>query len=367
MSKRTYSCNLPFQHLATRPDGQIYPCCNFRHEETPADLNVKYDDPFYHPFFVSLRKKMLNDEYVSGCSSCYNAEIVSGSSLRTNVNSSEIYRLTKKNKEHNPLLTSIDLAFSNVCNNRCRMCGPDLSTNWYRDAEKFGPLTSNIKRKGVLSKNTILEHCDLTKLRHIRILGGEPLMEEQKLIELLEKCNRSKLEILINTNTTIRPYGRLFQLLKELKAVYFMLSVDAVGVLNNFLRKGSNWQEVDSNIKWFVNEFGSNVIIHSVISIYNVNLFNNLTDYCKELGVWHEFALVDGPKWMMPRNLPVKIKNCLIKRYKDNTDIACKLVISELNKNGNIEIFKDADTQLNKIRKESWRDLNPWLYDKIYK
>ena len=77
MDKRKHGCDLPFHHMSMRPDGQIFPCCYFRWEEVPEDLNSNHPDPFNHPFLQNIRAKMLNDEYIEGCSKCYTDERVS--------------------------------------------------------------------------------------------------------------------------------------------------------------------------------------------------------------------------------------------------------------------------------------------------
>ena len=35
-----YACPLPFNHMAVRPDGKILPCCVFRWDDVPEDLNI---------------------------------------------------------------------------------------------------------------------------------------------------------------------------------------------------------------------------------------------------------------------------------------------------------------------------------------
>ncbi len=69
-----YRCLLPFHHLAIRPNDQVYPCCQFRHEHTPKDLNLYHDDVFNHPFMEELRQAMIDDRPHPGCSMCYEQE-----------------------------------------------------------------------------------------------------------------------------------------------------------------------------------------------------------------------------------------------------------------------------------------------------
>ena len=360
MSKRKHSCDLPFHHIATRPDGRVFPCCYFRWEETPADLTVNHKDPFNHPFLKDLRNKMLKDEYIEGCSKCYKDEETSGRSMRQDMNTVTHYGFPEEGRGKVPKLTNIDLTFSNVCNNKCRMCGPELSTSWYSDAKKLG-----IKHSGIIAKNTILDEYNLSELRFIKLLGGEPLMEEAKLIDLLKKCNRKELTLLLVTNATIRPKGELYDLLKEVKNVKVELSVDSYGKLNDFLRKGSEWDEVVDNIFWFI-EQGVNPSVHSVASIYNINLVHELISFCKNLELDHQYVMVDGPDWMRPRNLPNKVKTELINSYNNKEEPIYKLIVDELKQEGNFSLFVDMDTKLNELRKEHWAPYNEWLFERIH-
>jgi MoaA/NifB/PqqE/SkfB family radical SAM enzyme len=375
MDNRKYGCNLPFHHMSMRPDGQIFPCCYFRWEEVPEDLNSSHRDPFQHPFLVELRKKMRRDEYIEGCSKCYADEAASGRSMRLDMNNPEtIFGLPEYNEGRGviPKLTNIDLALSNVCNNKCRMCGPMLSTQWYADAKKMG---YEFDQKGVVARNSIVEDYDLSDLRFIKLLGGEPLMEQEKFIKVLKKCNLSKLTILLVSNATLQPNKELTELLKKCKKVSITLSVDSYGKINDFLRKGSNWETVEENIKWYNNTFnGYPVIIslHSVASLYNVNLIHELIDYCIERNMYHNYVVVDGPNWMGPRNLPEEIKPKILKyletsinRYNEQHKKIFKLLKHEVSQPGDFGMFIRNDIRLNKIRSESWEHLNPWLWNEI--
>ena len=375
MNKRKYGCDLPFHHMSMRPDGQIMPCCYFRWEEVPDDLNSSYPDPFNHPFLQNIRNKMLNDEYIEGCSKCYEDERVSGKSMRRDMNDPNTvfgFPDYKDGRGQIPKLTNIDLALSNVCNNKCRMCGPMLSTQWYADAKKMG---YPFDQKGVVARNSIVEDYDLSELRFIKLLGGEPLMEQEKFIKVLKKCNLQELTILLVSNATLQPNEELTKLLKQCKKVSITLSVDSYGKLNDFLRKGSNWEIVEENIKWYNTTFkGFPVIVslHSVASIYNVNLIHELIDYCIDNNLYHNYVVVDGPNWMGPRNLPTEIKpkvleylNTKKQEYPEKHRKIFKLLKNEILQSGDFGMFIRNDIRLNQIRNESWEQLNPWLWNEI--
>jgi sulfatase maturation enzyme AslB (radical SAM superfamily) len=368
-----HACVMPFHHMAMRPDGQIFPCCVFRQEEVPDDLNVAHPDPFNHEYMNWLRQKMLNDEYVHGCKKCYEDEKHSARSMRTDLISpwggdfglpSEEEGLGRVKK-----LTNIDLALSNVCNNKCRMCMPQLSTHWYSDAKKLGMEIP----KGVITNNTIVDSYDLSDLRFIKVLGGEPMMEQAKLKKVLNKCTLENITILLVTNVSILPDDELLDLLKQCKNVNIDLSIDSYGTLNEFLRKDSNWQNVYNNIQWYKEHF-DNINVHSAISAYNVNKLHEIINFCVEQKLYHECVVVDGPQWMQPRNLPNEIKSWLLDYLEDlenNTTVIYKKIINllknEMKTDGDFGLFVRNDAQFNKIRNEHWMDKNEELWNRIEK
>ena len=376
MNEYKHRCLLPFHHIAVRPDSRVFPCCQFRWENTPKDLDLSHDDVFNHPFMQQLRESMIKDEYVAGCSSCYEQEKLTNgkSSMRLNfINDG----LGTKIPE-NPVLTHIDLALSNVCNNRCRMCNPGLSTNWYSDAIKLGLDFFDVNLKdgisGVKYSKNLFDIYDFSKLRHIKLIGGEPLMEEKKFIEILNKCNLSQLKIFLTTNTTMIPSEALNDLLKQCKFLSVNLSVDAYGSLNSFLRKGSQWETVEKVIDWFAENHPRNkrtyVNLFSVISIYNVNIFYKLEEYIKhrysdKIGI--EWRMVQGRDWLKCFNLPFEVKHRILSNLKDKVDdYTYKMVENEMMKKpGNLNSFLEIDNKLNNIRSEHWKDHNPELYDML--
>jgi MoaA/NifB/PqqE/SkfB family radical SAM enzyme len=348
-------CPIPFHHLAIRPSGEVYPCCFFKHEETPADFNLQYPNVFEHPFLENVRTKLRNDEYVEGCSRCYKNEELTGKSMRT-----DYLEITKVPPE-NHKLTYLDLALSNVCNNRCRMCGPGLSTSWYSDAKKLGiPIQS-----GVLEHEYNLDNFDLSGLTFIKLIGGEPLLEQEKFISVLNRCDLKNLRLLITTNATVRPNDELLAIFKQCKNVKWLLSIDAYGSLNDFLRKGSKWIEVADNLQWFVETFPNNVNVHSVASIYNINCLDQLHNYiCSNHPSIHQkHVMIDGSDWMHPGNLPTDVKELIKNKLRSFKIENIEVILNSLDQEGNTMLFKREDEKLNNLRNEHWKDYNPELYD----
>ena len=366
-----YACVMPFHHMAMRPDGQIFPCCVFRQEEVPEDLNVSHPDPFNHEYMNWLRQKMLNDEYVHGCRKCYEDEASSARSMRLDIVSPWTgdfgLPTVEEGRGKVKKLTNIDLSLSNVCNNKCRMCLPQLSTHWYSDAKKLGIEIP----KGVITNNTIIDEYDLSDLRFIKLLGGEPMMEQEKLIKVLKKCNLPQLSILLVTNASLTPNDELLNLLLQCKNVVIDFSIDSYGTLNDFLRKDSNWNTVCNTIQWYKQYF-TNMNVHSVFSLYNVNKIHEIIDFCIEQNLYHDCVVVDGPQWMQPRNLPESVKpwvkDYLLEtqnKYEITYRKIFKLLIKEMELPGDFGMFVRNDDKLNRLRNEHWMDKNPELWNKI--
>jgi MoaA/NifB/PqqE/SkfB family radical SAM enzyme len=354
--------------MAIRPNGRVYPCCIFRWDNVPEDLHLDHPDVFHHPFLEDIRNQMRRGEIVDGCKTCHLNEEQFGSSMRTFV-LKHIHKIGGSLEPiDEPKITYLDLALSNACNNKCRMCNPELSTSWYSDWKALG----NSIPKGLLQKpQNNLDKINFSNLRFLKLIGGEPLMEQEKFIDILSKCDRKNLSVLLTTNVTLKPNEELFRLMKECKSCNINLSIDAYGVLNDFLRKGSNWQIITENIKWFYDNFNDGLGVHSVVSIYNINHLDILRNFLKEKfsKIHHEHVLVDGPDWMRPRHLPENIKlkiKDLFRLWSQDSDWPfLKILEDELSKTGDFNIFMKNDKKLSDIRNENWAYANPELYEMV--
>ena len=173
------------------------------------------------------------------------------------------------------------------------------------------------------------------------------------------------------TNTTLTPSQKLLDLLLQCKTVNVQFSIDSYGKLNDFLRKGSNWNTVVENINWYKQHF--NVLsVHSVSNIYNINVVHELIDFCIDNNLYHSYTMIDGPEWMQPRNLPEEVKpwvldylNEKMQKYDITYKKFFKIAINEVQQTGKFGFFVRNDAQLNKIRNEHWMDKNPELWNRI--
>jgi hypothetical protein len=243
------------------------------------------------------------------------------------------------------------------------MCGYELSTNWYSDAKKLGAVIP----KGLIEHKNNFDDIDFSKLTYIKMIGGEPLMEQDKFIDVLKRCKLDTMNILVTTNTTVRPNEELLSLLNQCKKVRWNLSIDAFGPMNDLLRKGSKWEEVKDNIHWFMDTFPGLVNVNGVVSIYNVNNFYELTDYVNlhypKAKV--AFNLIDGVDYMFPKHLPASAKSVIIEKLSGMNYPVIPRVIDALKQQGNFEFFLDNDNKMNNLRNETWYEHNDELYQLV--
>jgi MoaA/NifB/PqqE/SkfB family radical SAM enzyme len=362
-------CPLPFSHIAIRPNGRVFPCCNFRWDGVPEDLHLDHPDVFNHPYLENIRNQMRRGDLVDGCKNCYLSEEKTGTSMRMFVLEHMHKADMPSEPTNNPKITYIDLALSNACNNKCRMCNADLSTSWYSD---WKALHGSIP-KGLLQKpQNKLDNIDFSNLRFLKLIGGEPLMEQEKFIDILRKCNREKLSILLTTNTTLTPNDELFGLMKECALLKVNLSIDATESLNDFLRKGSKWEKTVEVIDWFSKNFNKNdVNVVGVVNIYNVNCLDKLYHFLQDKfpSVSLTYIMVDGPDWMSPKHLPEDVKSKILEKidiWQKEKDVPIwNLLRDELAKNGDFREFMRKDKQLNDLRKEFWGEHNKELYEMV--
>lgn len=364
-----YFCPTPFFSIVVNPDNSVRPCCFFRPSETPEDFNLNYKNLFNdHPFMNKMRDDMRQGKPIAGCVECYKTEELISRSMRTDRVEAMNKSLKEKGQEHlvntipkEPALTFVDLSFSNACNNRCRMCGPRVSSNWYADAKALGMTIP----KGLNQSDYDYDGIDFSKVTLLKVIGGEPLMEQDKFISVLKKCDLSKLTVQTITNLTLRPKEELLDLLAQCKSVKWRTSVDAYGPLNEFLRKGSNWEETKDNLDWYIKTFPGEVRISSVVTLYNVNVFYKLSEYIQEKypGIDEGWVLADGADWMSLKNLTDDAKNFIADKLSKINHYFVPMILDSMKKQGNIYEFVDYDKKLNKIRNETWFEHNPELYN----
>lgn len=315
-------CATPWVNYSNRANGYIRVCCFANQGPTSGILRKENGSPYTYKDKINdtrncqllkdIRKSILNGEWHPECIRCKREQNSKANRDDLCAISSYEYFNEEDAIKHTSSDGSIDvdkvpiyhydLRFGNKCNLRCRMCYATDSDGWYRELEKvyrksvFEDLDEKIKiiykdgkyiaendpygwhEEDIFWEN-ILEHLDTIKLMYI--IGGEPMLINRHF-DFLEECiktgNSKRIDIGYNTNlTTISDRG--IDIWKKFNHVHFGVSIDAIGIQNNYLRYPSKWEVIERNLK-------------------KIQAGENFTfDMATTVSVFNIFSLVDIIKW----------------------------------------------------------------------
>lgn len=291
-------CSYPWLGTTIRPSGDILPCCKF--------LDT-YDN-------INLKENMIAGLPSSGCNVCYKEEASGHKSLRLQSLDYFIPIVVEDRKLH-----QLEIAFSNLCNLACVSCSKEFSSFWHEQDYK----NDRASKPKALKHMVDIDNLDLSELKQLKVIGGEPFMEARKFSNLLDTLNRQTLSVQICTNATMMPTDELKSKLLECKNISLTISLDGLGTVNDWYRWPSKFDNVINNMKTYQEEWGSfnnvNFKIHCVINIFNVMYLEEFVSYLsKDFSNWVlDFNWIQHPTWQRIENLPNETKRKLINSLTD--------------------------------------------------
>ncbi len=297
-------CALPWVHLDILPDGKVLHCClTQRYDAFAGDINKQSIAEIWNSEYMkAIRSKMIQGEEPIECTTCYEKERISGTSLRISYNKTfesklkEIPEITRKDGRVDKLdLRHWHFQFNNLCNFKCRICGPDASSAWIPDAKKLGWLDNGASdRPTKIEKVGQLTSLDfflknIHTIEQISFAGGEPLMvdENWKILDYLDEHKRYDIRLSFNSNLSILKYKNRDALdywKKWGRRVSVFPSIDEIDDRAELLRRGTNWKNIEENLK-AVSNIGIVVEPYITVSAMNVGRLPEILDRLIDLGV----------------------------------------------------------------------------------
>lgn len=299
-------CIIPWVHLHTWPNGKVFPCCLANSDYPVGNLKDNTMEEIWNsPDMKNIRKQLLNGEKPMVCSRCYMQEEKGSASFRVSSNNQWSHHIDnalettlEDGTNNNFKLNYWDFRFSNVCNFKCRMCGPELSSSWYDDQIKmFGSSTTPraLINANDISKEDMMIYVDrfINDVEEIYFAGGEPLIMEEhyKILEKLIAAGNTKCRIRYNTNFSFLKFKQwdVMELWKPFIAenpdnVRVFASLDGIGKGAEYSRKGTKWSLIESNIKK-LHDAGMTMRTSTTVSIFNIFELPAFVDRMYELGV----------------------------------------------------------------------------------
>jgi sulfatase maturation enzyme AslB (radical SAM superfamily) len=368
VSENKSLCSYPWRGACIYPTGLVKPCCYWLSANgniNEANSNIK-NDPRNSAEWNKIREDMLAGNPVKGCEKCQEMESVGNHSGRL----SSLYYLVPTENKLAPL-EDLEVSFSNLCNLACVGCGDFNSTKWSTENIKAG-------RPGMklIDNKFDWAQWDLSNLKTLKILGGEPFMEPDRFCELLESVNLSQIELVVNTNGTILPNQRLKALIEKCKQVKFLVSIDGIGLVNDWNRWPGKFQNIVEAMNvyetWW--KYFDNITLktHSVVNIFNIFTMEDFINFMKkDFPSWTaSFMWVNNPGWQSIQALPQEVKTRLINEFssKDVGDLQTsredffKLSIGYLKINSTVE-WKDVKRRVASLASERNLDTKVMIPD----
>lgn len=311
-SSKTF-CILPWIHQYVGPPGDVKPCCLYLQDQDIGSLKENtLKEIWNNEQTRQMRLDMLEGREVSGCHLCNTRNDLS-KTPRVNANDSffteDNYDLINSTKEDGTVeehkLQYIDARFNNLCNLKCRTCGPRFSTSWIEDhvklygvadedREKHGDVFSFPGKTENQLYDEILPH--LSTVKQIYFAGGEPLMTEDhykvltELVRLDHTGSKEKpLVIHYNTNFSHLKLGKYnaLELWNKFAFIKINASLDGSHEKAEFWRKNTDWATVENNRR-LLKEKCPRVEFRISFTCSWVNVFN-MTEFHKE---WVEKELI---------------------------------------------------------------------------
>ena len=211
--------------------------------------------------------------------------------------------------------------------------------------------------------------------------GGEPLIIPlfyKTLDQAMASVTAKKKMFNLHTNGMVYK-DFLVDKLSKFKSANIGFSIDAIGEKNEYIRNGSKWDDILSNLKRYMDdcEQYANVSIgvRATITPWNIYHYEENYDFFKKMGIQATGVWCDDKPWNDVRYLPNKIKDAVIEKlslYKNDTPWIKefkkikKWLATTPNDHEQLQnSFMEFNNKIDKVRSEKFSDTFP-EYAKLF-
>lgn len=322
-------CMLPWVHFTTSPSGDALPCCIAK---TPID-----EFGFHRPLgnttresmieivnskgMNQLRLDMLSDVKNPMCSTCHAHDDLLLGSFRSSSNkqySKHFDNVIASTNEDGSLsefkMRYFDIRFSNICNFKCRTCGPDWSSQWEQENIKNNIYQHNIIKN---NKKEFLEEVinQIPNIEEAYFAGGEPLITEEHYILLEEMIRQGRTDTVLRYNTNLSNLKfknkDLMSLWKQFtNNIQIYASVDHYGERAEYIRHGTDWTVIEENFLLAKKSPYIQLQMNTVLSLYNYKTFLEFYQYLFDKGLYsstdntYSIYTMSSPEFLTSNILP---------------------------------------------------------------
>ena len=368
-------CSLPWINISTDVNGSLRPCCKFAQPEPDNEYqlpNMKegsLDILWNDQRFQNLRQAFLDGKKPKECQSCWDEEAAGMRSFR--IQWARDKKVDTSKMLFEPVATSgprgMDLKLNNVCNLKCRICGPQASSTFLKEYQERLNITvegsdywiSN-KILGTANEEVINKWAD--DLVHLEITGGEPMAspENIKVLDLLIKSGKAKnITVLLNTNGTL--YNKRFlDYVLQFKEITMCISVDDLGSRLEYERYPTEWDIIQENITKFIElrKTHNNLFLTlcPTVSAFNVYYLVDYLEWANTLGIFTYYNILHYPPSHSVKNLPDKLKEIVSARLThQDFDIVKNFLHLPRDNDTLIKEFISKNEELDQYRQQDFK------------
>lgn len=381
---RNNFCIAPFTQLTFGPTGVYSPC--------PEIGGRAWTEPSASPVmmwtsdeFNALRESFGNNEKNPICNRCWNQEEHKNASLRKRLltqggmfKKGELLEFVNSKYTTGPV--QMNLMTSNKCNLRCRVCRASSSVTFNAEGREY---EKKLKRKTIYtsdspkpqsySEEQINDIYRLSgNLQRLEFYGGEPLLDEPTLtlLERLVEAGRSQdIVLFYNTNGTVKPTEKHFELWNKFKAVEFNFSIDDIGDRFTYNRYPGKWSDLLSTVNTIRShpwQVPTKFLSICTVGSLNVYYLPEILTELERMGLPSFLNNVFAPSYYCVEHLPTAIKEQIINKLLTYKDVAkVQFIINMLKSPENLGVwseFKYWTKEKDAYRKENFAEACPEYY-----
>ncbi len=258
-------CALPWTSIEVTSGGNFRPCClaneNLTHQGRVLHAADTISVAYRSDSLQNLRQQFLDGKKPKTCSRCWDEEAVGKTSKR--MRHLQKYQSKKQLDKINwsvdadNQLWFLDFKLGNICNLKCRICGPWSSSRWAQefieqehDGKHKKHTVAYIEQKQKewprdtpsfwQDLETILPHAT-----EFEFTGGEPFLIKEHfdvLSRAVELGVAHRLSLHYNTNGTVWPDQA--EVWQHFNIVEIAFSIDNLGEKFELERSGAKWEQL---------------------------------------------------------------------------------------------------------------------------
>lgn len=309
-------CIFPFIQTVVRTDGRLGPCCRISTDQNINDTTI--DSFWTSKELREMRQFMLDGIPVSKCNVCYEQEKNNGKSSRTGAlvdykffNEKHfiptLEHLKLKDLEYP---NRLEIHLGNLCNLKCLTCRPQDSSSFLTENVML-KISKDNQKDFQLSENAINEIFNKAVNQNLDILdlrGGETMLipEIKKILSNWPEENTKSTTLRIQTNCTVfdNVWKKIFL---KFKKIEIMMSIDAYGRSNEYIRFPSTWTEIEKNVAEFTSLPNAKTYINCTVSNLNFLLLPKLINWARHKNVYLHWIPLIYPTIFRYQNLPEEL------------------------------------------------------------